>query len=121
MSIFYDVSLVHGFDLISSWFEIDKKIEEADYVITGEGRFDQTSLSGKGPYEIIRLADSKNTPSLVMAGSVDSKIAREISGNFGGCDLIPFGRSDWSLDENLSRANQNFTETLIGYEFPNLT
>ena len=121
LSIFYDVSLVHGFDLISSWFEIDKKIEEADYVITGEGRFDQTSLSGKGPYEIIRLADSKNTPSLVMAGSVDSKTAREISGNFRGCDLISFGRSDWSLDKNLSRANQNFTETLIGYEFPNLT
>ena len=120
LSIFYEVSLVHGFDLISSWFEIDQKIEEADYVITGEGRFDQTSLSGKGPYEIIRLSNLKETPSLVMAGSVDSKTAREISGNFTGCDLIPFGRSDWSLDENLSRANQNFTETLERYGFPNL-
>jgi len=121
LSIFYDVSLVHGFDLISSWFEIDHKIEEADYVITGEGRFDQTSLCGKGPFEIIRLSNLKDTPSLVMAGSVDPKTAIEISGKFTGCDLIPFGRSDWSLDKNLSRANQNFTETLTGYEFPNLT
>lgn len=120
LSIFYDVSLVHGFDLISSWFEIDHKIEEADYVITGEGRFDQTSLCGKGPFEIIRLSNLKDTPSLVMAGSVDPKTAIEISGKFTGCDLIPFGRSDWSLDKNLSRANQNFTETLTGYEFPNL-
>ena len=121
LSIFYDVSLVHGFDLISSWFEIDHKIEEADYVITGEGRFDQTSLCGKGPFEIIRLSNLKDTPSLVMAGSVDSKTAIEISGKFTSCDLIPFGRSDWSLDKNLSRANQNFTETLTGYDFPNLT
>lgn len=121
LSIFYDVSLVHGFDLISSWFEIDHKIEEADYVITGEGRFDQTSLCGKGPFEIIRLSNLKDTPSLVLAGSFDSKTAIEISGKFTSCDLIPFGRSDWSLDKNLSRANQNFTETLTGYDFPNLT
>ena len=121
LSIFYDVSLVHGFDLISSWFEIDHKIEEADYVITGEGRFDQTSLCGKGPFEIIRLSNLKDTPSLVLAGSFDSKTAIEMSGKFTSCDLIPFGRSDWSLDKNLSRANQNFTETLTGYDFPNLT
>ena len=54
MSIFYDVSLVHGFDLISSWFEIDKKIEEANYVITGEGRFDQTSSVEKA---LMKLSD----------------------------------------------------------------
>ena len=121
LSMFYDVSLVHGFDLISSWFEIEKKIEKADFVITGEGKFDQTSLSGKGPFEIIRLSNLKETPCLVIAGSLDSKTAREVSENFAECDLIAFGKTDWSLDENLSRAKENFTETLEQYGFPNLS
>ena len=55
-----------------------------------------------------------------MAGSVDSKTAREISGKFTGCDLIPFGRSDWSLDKNLSRANQNFTGNTYWVRVPKL-
>ena len=60
LSIFYEVSLVHGFDLISSWFEIDQKIEEADYVITGE---DLTKLlSGKGRMKLSGFQILKRHP-----------------------------------------------------------
>ena len=86
-------------------------------VITGEWRFDKTSLSGKGPFEILRLADGKNTPSLVIAGSVDEESAVEVSKDFRFCDIVAFGRKDWTLEKNLSLAEEQFTKTLLEYNF----
>ena len=41
--------LLPGFELVSAWLGLDARIAAADIVITGEGCFDATSLSGKGP------------------------------------------------------------------------
>ena len=120
LSLFYEVSLVQGFQLISSWFEIEKKIKKADFVITAEGRFDQTSMDGKGPYEIVKVAQQNSTQSLVIAGSVDDKVAVQLSKNFPDCSFISFGRSDWTMEKNLSCARENFLSTLLKYPFSDL-
>ena len=67
----YDVSMVGGFDLISNWFQMENKIIDSDLVITGEGRFDRTSLEGKGPFELIRTASDYGKKAYVFAGSVE--------------------------------------------------
>ena len=41
--------LVPGWALVHDWLDLDRRIGAADLVLTGEGRFDATSLSGKGP------------------------------------------------------------------------
>ncbi len=41
--------LVPGADLVSAWLDVDRRLAAADLVVTGEGRFDDSSLSGKGP------------------------------------------------------------------------
>ena len=120
LSLFYEVSLVQGFQLISSWFEIEKKIKKADFVITAEGRFDQTSMDGKGPYQIVKVAQQNSTQSLVIAGSVDDKVAVQLSKNFPDCSFISFGRSDWTMEKNLSCARENFLSTLLKYPFSDL-
>lgn len=120
LSLFYEVSLVQGFQLISSWFEIEKKIKKADFVITAEGRFDQTSMDGKGPHEIVKVAQQNSTQSLVIAGSVDDKVAVQLSKNFPDCSFISFGRSDWTMEKNLSCARENFLSTLLKYPFSDL-
>lgn len=117
LSLAYNVSLVQGFNLVRDWFGIEEQIHEATLVITGEGRFDKTSLSGKGPFEILRLADGKNTPSLVIAGSVDEESVGEVSKDFRFCDIVAFGRKDWTLEKNLSLAEEQFTKTLLEYNF----
>ena len=47
---------------------------EADLIITGEGRFDSTSLSGKIVGHIISLADESAVPVVVVAGQVAADI-----------------------------------------------
>lgn len=61
--------LLPGFDLVSSWLDLDQRLAAADLVITGEGRFDDTSLNGKGPGAVAARALALGKPVHVFAGS----------------------------------------------------
>jgi glycerate kinase len=67
--------LVPGFELVSDWLRIEERLAEADLVITGEGRFDDSSLQGKGPGSLVRAAVALGKPVHVFAGRVDAKEA----------------------------------------------
>jgi glycerate kinase len=62
--------LLSGFDLVAAWLDLDRRIAAADLVITGEGRFDASSLSGKGPGAVARRALALGKPVRVFAGQV---------------------------------------------------
>ena len=81
---------------------------QSDLVITGEGRFDSTSLNGKGPFELIRLSQKYGKPSLVLAGSVEEKAAHKCEELFPDCSIQAFGSEDFSLEENLKQAPELF-------------
>jgi glycerate kinase len=65
-----DAQLVPGFDLVSAWLDLDARLAAADLVITGEGRFDASSLSGKGPGALAARAVALGKPTHVFAGAV---------------------------------------------------
>lgn len=62
--------LVPGFDLVSAWLDLATSLAVADLVLTGEGRFDATSLEGKGPGSLVRAAERLGKPAHVFAGSL---------------------------------------------------
>ena len=68
LSLVGEVRLVSGFDLVSRWLDLENEVSAADFVFTGEGRFDQTSWRGKGPFEILRLAKKKGKKLFLSAG-----------------------------------------------------
>ncbi len=61
---------VSGFDLVSTWLDLPARLAAADLVITGEGRFDVTSLAGKGPGSLVREARRLGKRAHVFAGSI---------------------------------------------------
>jgi glycerate kinase len=65
-----DARLTPGFDLVSDWLDLPRRIDAADVVITGEGRFDATSLGGKGPGSIVRAGRQLGKQIHVFAGSL---------------------------------------------------
>jgi len=71
-------ALVPGFDLVSSWLDLDGRIAAADVVLTGEGLFDDSSLRGKGPGAVARRALALGKSVHVFAGGV--ALSREIPG-----------------------------------------
>jgi glycerate kinase len=62
--------LVPGFSIVAAWIDFDRRLAAADLVITGEGRFDESSSSGKGPGAVVALARKLGKPVHVFAGRI---------------------------------------------------
>ena len=69
-------TLLPGFDLVSAWLDLDARIGAADLILTGEGRFDDSSLSGKGPGAVAARALALGKPVQVFAGQITGTHAR---------------------------------------------
>jgi len=65
--------LIPGFDLVSAWLDVEARLAAADLVITGEGRFDASSLSGKGPGALAARALALGKRVHVFAGAVTAE------------------------------------------------
>ncbi|MFH0880434.1 MAG: glycerate kinase, partial [Lentisphaerota bacterium] len=67
---FFGATLVSGIERIMSLLNLDEALQNADWVITGEGSFDNQSLQGKVVSGIIRKAKEKGVRVAVIAGRV---------------------------------------------------
>jgi len=67
---FMDAKLVRGIETVISWARLDEAVARADWVITGEGCFDEQSLRGKVVSGVARAAKNAGTKIAVMAGQV---------------------------------------------------
>ncbi|MEI8088204.1 MAG: glycerate kinase [Opitutaceae bacterium] len=62
--------LIPGYALVAAWLDLEARLASADLVITGEGRFDASSLSGKGPGAIAARARALGKTTHIFAGAV---------------------------------------------------
>lgn len=67
---FADARLESGFDLVAACTDLAKRVAQADLIITGEGRLDEQTLSGKGPAGVARMARAAGRRVAAVAGSV---------------------------------------------------
>ncbi|HND60164.1 MAG TPA: glycerate kinase [Opitutaceae bacterium] len=95
--------LLPGFDLVAAWLDLEAKLAAADVVITGEGRFDDSSLSGKGPGAVAARALALGKPVQVFAGQVTATRAP------AGLTLHAITPEGQPLDEALRQAGGNLT------------
>jgi len=70
--------LLPGFALVASWLNLDARLAAADMVLTGEGRFDTSSLGGKGPGAIITRALTARKRVYLFAGQIGSPTAHDL-------------------------------------------
>ena len=74
-----------GIDEIIKLIGLEKEIEKADLIITGEGRIDNQSVNGKAPIGIAKIAKKYNLPVIAIVGSSALEL-NEIYEN--GIDLV---------------------------------
>jgi glycerate kinase len=60
-----------GIDIVMDVVDLKAKVEAADLVITGEGKFDHTSLRGKVVSGVARVAQGAGVPCVVAAGQAE--------------------------------------------------
>ncbi len=70
--------LVSGSALVAAWLDLDARLAAADLVLTGEGRFDASSLAGKGPGAVVARARALGKPVHVFAGTTATDTAKTL-------------------------------------------
>ncbi len=59
-----------GAELVLDVLDFQRHLEGADVVVTGEGRLDKQTLSGKAPYAVAQAAHGRGIPVIALAGSI---------------------------------------------------
>ena len=112
----YGAQRVSGFELWWRWMDMEDKLDWADVVVTGEGRFDASSLSGKGTGAIAKHALKAGKKVILLAGSMDERAARSIGDDGGTISVHAITPEDLPLQEALERGHeflQNAVERTI--------
>lgn len=67
---FLNAELKRGIDLVITYNKLNEKMEDADYVFTGEGSIDGQTLFGKTPYGVALSAKKLGIPVIAFAGKI---------------------------------------------------
>ncbi len=71
-----------GIDIICRILNIDAHMQDADLAITGEGRMDYQTLSGKTPMGVVRAAQKYNVPVIAINGSLGKDYGKLLENGF---------------------------------------
>lgn len=102
-----EARLLPGYAFVAEWLKLDERLAAADLVLTGEGRFDPTSLRGKGPGALLAQALAARKPVHLFAGQIASPTAHDLLAlhEITPTD-VPFERALRDAAEFLSRSVQ---------------
>jgi glycerate kinase len=95
-----------GFAVVAEFVGLRTAIEEADVVITGEGRLDEQTLEGKAPAGVARLARQLGKPVFAIVGS--SSAMTTTSALFNA--VLVLARDQITPDESRARAGELLQE-----------
>jgi len=101
---------VSGTKLVSSWLDLQARVEKCDLLFTGEGRFDRSSLSGKGPGGITNEARQMGKPVAIVCGSHEDNLRTP-----PGVELFEISPNDIPLEDALLRAPEFLALTVASY------
>ena len=109
---FTNAVLESGIKIVLEETSLEKYMENADIVITGEGRLDGQTAMGKAPVGVARLAKKHNIPVIAFAGSVTKEA---IACNQNGIDaFFPILRGVTTLEDAMKpeNAKANMADTV---------
>jgi glycerate kinase len=69
---YFKAQIKSGVDLLLDYADFNTYLAKATLVITGEGKLDSQSLSGKGPIGVAKRAQAQGTSVIALVGTVDA-------------------------------------------------
>ncbi|MDC7955904.1 glycerate kinase [Fusobacterium simiae] len=107
--------LKKGIEIVIEANELDKRIQGADLVITGEGSIDGQTRFGKTPYGVVSVAKKYNIPTITLAGNVGKDI--DILYDYGFDTIFSIMQGVDTLENALKNGKDNIERTAknIGY------
>lgn len=118
LKLFAGAKLVSGFGLIAEMIGLESRIAQADLVITGEGRVDTQTVSGKAPAGVAEIAQRHGVPVVAIGGSLTPESRQLFRLGFSGLEssVTEVTTEDQQLrfaDANLSYAAERVMRLLL--------
>lgn len=115
--VFLHAILKRGIDYISEITLLEEKIKACDYVITGEGKLDEQTLSGKVVSKVVDMAKKFHKPISIICGQ--SRLNTKQLNALGVEHVIPLASTPEEMKESFSnpaetirkRIHEKFTFT----------
>jgi glycerate 2-kinase len=104
LKAFASIKIRRGMDFIAEFTSLEEKIKSADYVITGEGKVDSQTLSGKVVKGVAELAKKHKKPLIVIAGK--NELDPEHLAQLGVTEVITLVSDELGEQEAIQRAAQ---------------
>ena len=101
--------LKKGIEIVIEANELDKRIQGADLVITGEGSIDGQTRFGKTPYGVVSVAKKYNIPTITLAGNVGKDI--DILYDYGFDTIFSIMQGVDTLENALKNGKDNIERT----------
>lgn len=108
---YFKTTMLNGIDLVIKYSGINKQLKNTDLLITGEGKIDHQSMSGKVVGSLALLATEKKVPILLVAGmaEIDPKSP------FSKLELITLLDSTKSLKKSILHAKSILADKIACY------
>lgn len=104
-----NVRLQSGVEIIINAVNLIKQVENADLIITGEGRMDSQTAQGKTPAGVAKVAKYFNKPVIAIVGSL--KEDYEVVYDIGIDAVFPILHQVENLDVTLKKGKKNLIST----------
>ncbi|MCZ8538203.1 glycerate kinase [Paenisporosarcina quisquiliarum] len=76
---FFPLTMKPGIEVVMEAIGFHEQIKNADLVITGEGRSDEQTLSGKAPYGVAKVAKEHGIPVMLLSGYLEPSSKKSLS------------------------------------------
>ena len=111
---FLQAHLQSGIDLLLNAVDFDRKITNADWIITGEGKADRQTAEGKVPAGVLKRAKKANIPVMLIAGKVEDKACLQ---QMGFARIVKISPDNLPLEEAMRpEVTRENTQRAIGRE-----
>jgi glycerate kinase len=104
---YLNAKLVNGIDYFLDIIGFDNSLQNANFVITGEGSIDEQTLQGKGPYGVANRAKMRSIPVIGLAGKIPLEPNEKLSKYFNV--LLAIGNKPIDISTALCQTKQNLT------------
>jgi glycerate kinase len=112
LSAFFEVEMKKGVDLVLNANGLEKELNTATLIITGEGKIDNQSGSGKVVGTMAALAQKYAIPCIAFCGLLDASLT-EVK-DLGLKAAYPFKTGGLSLDESMAQGYALLVSTVDG-------
>ena len=118
---FLNAQLKPGIEMVLQTIDFENYLQNADFVVTGEGKLDIQTTMGKAASGILDAASKKNIPVIAIGGSVEDKEALLKRGFTSLFSTTPNGMSieeamqEETAKENIAQTAEQLIRTMKKY------